>query len=140
VLTHKIPNKAPDKAAIISLYFRKKIGDDSQNGVVFMLDTLLPASRSKATNNMFDGFDGRSAEARRFRDLMLAYADDAGGAAVLTEAQRALVKQAATLTLQSERLQSAMLAGGAVDVDQQTRVANSLARTLSRLGRNRAAP
>ena len=140
MLTHKIPNKAPDKAAIISLYFRKKIGDDSQNGVVFMLDTLLPASRSKATNNMFDGFDGRSAEARRFRDLMLAYADDAGGEAVLTEAQRALVKQAATLTLQSERLQSAMLAGGAVDVDQQTRVANSLARTLSRLGRNRAAP
>jgi hypothetical protein len=104
-----------------------------------MLDTLLPASRSKATNNMFDGFDGRSAEARRFRDLMLAYADDAGGAAVLTEAQRGLVRSAAMLTMQAERLQAAMLAGEAVDLGQQLKIANTLSRTLSRLGRKRAA-
>ena len=64
----------------------------------------------------------------------MALADDLGGAAMLTEAQRALVSQAAGLTVQSERLQGAMLRGEPVDVEQQTRVANVLARTLSRLG------
>jgi hypothetical protein len=100
-------------------------------------DNLLPTSRSRVTNGgkLIAGVDGRSADARRFRDLAMSFADDAGGAAVLTEAQRALVKQAATLTIQSERLQSAMLQGEAVDVGHQLGIANTLARTLARLGR-----
>jgi hypothetical protein len=65
-------------------------------------------------------------------------ADDLGGAASLTEAQRALVRQAAALTVQSEKLQSAMIRGEAIDDEQMTRVANSLSRTLHRLGRKRA--
>jgi hypothetical protein len=55
----------------------------------------------------------------------------------LTEAQRALVKQAASLVVQSESLQGAMLRGEDVSDEQMTRVANSLSRTLSRLGRKR---
>ena len=51
---------------------------------------------------MIAGVDGRSAEARRYRDLAMSFADDCGGAASLTEAQRALVAQAAALTVQSE--------------------------------------
>jgi hypothetical protein len=96
----------------------------------------LPTVRSRVTNGakMIAGVDGRSADARRYRDLAMSFADDAGGADSLTEAQRALVAQAAALTIQSERLQGAMIRGEAVDVEQQTRVANSLARTLSRLG------
>jgi hypothetical protein len=92
--------------------------------------------RSRITNGskLSRGVDGRSADARRFRDLGMSFADDLGGAASLTEAQRALVAQAATLTVQAERLQGAMLRGETVDVEQQTRVANVLARTLSRLG------
>jgi hypothetical protein len=93
-------------------------------------------NRSKISNGsrMLAGVDGRSAEARRFRDLKISFADDCGGAAAFTESQRALVAQAATLTIQAERLQASMLQGEAVDVEQQTRVANSLARTLARLG------
>ena len=83
---------------------------------------------------MVAGVDGRSAEARRYRDLLISFADDCGGAAALTETQRALVRQAAALTIQAEKLQGAMLRGEDVDVEQQTRVANSLSRTLSRLG------
>ena|ERR1700677_4646913 len=96
----------------------------------------LPTVRSRVTNGakMIAGVDGRSADARRYRDLAMSFADDAGGADSLTEAQRALVAQAAALTIQSERLQGAMIRGEAVDVEQQTRVANSLARTLCRLG------
>jgi translation initiation factor 1 (eIF-1/SUI1) len=91
--------------------------------------------RSRVTNGkMIAGVDGRSAKARRYRDLCQSFADDCGGAASLNEAQRALVRQAATLTIQGELLQGAMIRGEPVDVEQQTRVANSLSRSLSRLG------
>lgn len=83
---------------------------------------------------MVRGVDGRSADSRRYKDIVISLSEDIGGAAGLTEAQRALVAQAATMMVQSERLQGAMLRGEPVDIEQQTRVANSLARTLSRLG------
>jgi hypothetical protein len=99
--------------------------------------------RSRVTNGskMIAGVDGRSAEARRYRDLAMSFADDLGGAAVLTEAQRTLVFQAAALVVQSEALNGAMIRGESVDVEQQTRVANALGRTLNRLGiRKRPSP
>jgi hypothetical protein len=97
--------------------------------------------RSRVTNGskLIAGIDGRSAEARRYRDLCISFADDLGGEAGLTESQRALVRQAAALTVQSEKFQAAMLRGEAIDDEQMTRVANSLSRTLSRLGRKRSA-
>ena len=98
--------------------------------------------RSRVTNGskMIAGVDGRSADARRYRDLAMSFADDLGGAAVLTEAQRALVFQAASLVVQSEALNGAMICGELVDVEQQTRVANALGRTLNRLGIRKRAP
>jgi hypothetical protein len=95
-----------------------------------------PTVRSKITNGskMMAGVDGRSAEARRYRDLCMSFADDLGGASVLTEAQRALVFQAAALVVKSESMNGAMIRGEDVNVEQQTRVANALGRTLNRLG------
>ena len=79
-----------------------------------------PTTRSRITNGkqMLAGIDGRSAEARRYRDLAMSFADDLGGAAVLTEAQRALVFQAASLVVQSEALNGAIIRGEEVDVEQ----------------------
>jgi hypothetical protein len=96
--------------------------------------------RSRVTNGskLIAGVDGRTAEARRFKDVAVSLADDLGGAAALTEAQRALVKQAASLVVQSESLQGAMLRGEAISDEQMTRVANALGRTLNRLGLKRA--
>jgi hypothetical protein len=98
--------------------------------------TRAATTRSRITNgkSLLAGVDGRSAEARRYKDLCMSFTDDCGGAAGLTEAQRALVRQAAMLSVQSEKLQGAMIRGEDVDLERQTRVANSLARTLSRLG------
>ena len=98
--------------------------------------------RSRVTNGskMIAGVDGRSADARRYRDLAMSFADDLGGAAVLTEAQRALVFQAASLVVQCEALNGAMIRGELVDVEQMTRVANALGRTLNRLGIRKRAP
>jgi hypothetical protein len=103
-----------------------------------MTDTvLLPKSRSKVTNGYIDG---RSAEGRRFRDLAMSFADDAGGADQLSESQRVLIKTAVALTMHSERLQGAQIRGEKVDIDQQLRVAELLSLTIDRLfGRERAA-
>jgi hypothetical protein len=86
---------------------------------------------------LLEGVDGRSAEARRYRDLCLSYADDLGGASALTEAQKTLVRQAAALSVQSEAMAAAMIRGEPVSDEQMTRVANSLSRTLHRLGRKK---
>jgi hypothetical protein len=92
--------------------------------------------RSRITNGskMVAGLDGRSAEARRYRDLVISYADDLGGSDKLTEAQRTLIAQAVTLQVQSERVQASVLRGELVDVEQLTRMANAAMRILTRLG------
>jgi trimethylamine:corrinoid methyltransferase-like protein len=64
----------------------------------------------------------------------MSLADDLGGASGLTEAQRALTRQAAGMIVQSERLQSAIVRGETVNNEQLTRLANAATRILSRLG------
>jgi hypothetical protein len=95
--------------------------------------------RSRVTNGskLVVGLDGRSAEARRYRDLAMSFADDLGGADKLTEAQRTLIAQAATLQVQSERVQATVLRGEVVNVEQLTRLANATSRILTQLGLRR---
>jgi trimethylamine:corrinoid methyltransferase-like protein len=101
-----------------------------------------PTVRSRITNgkDLLANVDGRTADARRYRDLAASLADDLGGASSLTEAQRALVRQAAAMLVQSERLQSAVVRGELVDVEQLTRLANAATRILTRLGVKRERP
>ena len=106
-----------------------------------MSDTHASADRSRTlrsriTNGtqLLAGVDGRTAAARRYRDLCLSLADDLGGASTLTEAQCALVRQAAAMIVQSEKLQGEVLRGEVVDCEQLTRLANGATRILSRLG------
>ncbi len=95
---------------------------------------------SRITNGkeLLANVDGRTAAARRYRDLTISLADDLGGSATLTEAQRALVRQAAGMIVQSEKLQGEVLRGEIVDCEQLTRLANAATRILSRLGVKRA--
>ena len=92
--------------------------------------------RSAATNDplFLRGVDGRSMVARRYRDVAIALADDLGGQDRLTEPSKILVRQAAALTVQVEVLQSKIVAGEDVDLEQLTRLSNVLGRTLQRLG------
>ena len=82
---------------------------------------------------MLEGCDRRSREGRRFRDLQIAYADDLGGPDGLSEVERTLIRQAATLQIQAERVQAAVLRGEAVGEEQLTRLSNALARVLAAL-------
>jgi hypothetical protein len=85
--------------------------------------------RSALTNDplALRGVDGRSMTARRYRDLAISFADD-------------LVRQAAALAVQVETLQAKSIGGADVDIEQLTRLSNSLGRTLQRLGLKKRAP
>ena len=58
----------------------------------------------------------------------------------MTEGERALVRNAAVLTLRCETLQGDAVAGRPVDSEELTRLANSSARVLAALRRDKAAP
>jgi hypothetical protein len=92
--------------------------------------------RSAVTNDplLLRGVDGRSMIARRYRDVAIALADDLGGQDKLSEPSKILVRQAAAMTVQVESLQSKIVSGDDVDIEQLTRLSNVLGRTLQRLG------
>ena len=92
--------------------------------------------RSALTNDplALRGVDGRSMVARRYRDVAIALADDLGGQDRLSEPSKILVRQAAAMTVQVEGLQSKIVSGEDVDIEQLTRLSNVLGRTLQRLG------
>jgi hypothetical protein len=99
--------------------------------------TRPPATRAAISNgkHMLPGIDGRSAAARRYRDLVADLADDLGGIASLSAADLALVRQAAACTMQAEQLQAAIVNGKPVDSNLLVRVSNTLARTMAALQR-----
>lgn len=94
--------------------------------------TTCATSRSAISNGsrLLDGIDGRSAVARRFRDLCRAYEEEISGGAPLTEVDRSTARQVAALTVRSEQLQCDILNGKDVNPDQLTRISGSIKRLL----------
>jgi hypothetical protein len=92
-----------------------------------------PATRSKVSNGsaVHQNVDERSAGARRFPDLVAAYSADLGD---LSEADLAMVRTAAALTLRSEQMQAALAAGQEVDSDALIRLAGTTRRSLQAIG------
>jgi hypothetical protein len=92
-------------------------------------------NRSRITNGsrLLQGIDGRSSEARRYRDLVQAFGADLGGVETLGEADKALVRQCAASVTASETLQAAIIRGDAVDLEQSTRLSNATGRLLTKL-------
>lgn len=90
--------------------------------------------RSAVTNGskLLRGVDGRSPEARRFRDILESLR--AEFKADLSEGDLALCRQAAGLTVKAEAIQATIVQGGDVDTSQLVRVTNALTRTLKELG------
>jgi hypothetical protein len=90
-----------------------------------------PTTRSAVTNGsrIHVGVDHRSASARRYRDLIAAFEAEIGG--TLTEAERGLVRQAATLTLRAEKLAADVVLGLPVDDDLLIRLSGAARRVLA---------
>ena len=98
-------------------------------------DRREPVDGSVAVTNgrkLVAGLDGRSAEARRYKDLCLSLAGDLGGTSVMGAGQTALVRQAAAMIVQSEKLHGAVLRGEVIDTEQLTRLANAATQSSGR--------
>ena len=72
--------------------------------------------------------DGRHTQARRFRDLVKAYVVDQGGFDRCSEVKIGLLRRLAAVTVQAEQLESRMVNGETVDVNQLCTLASTVVR------------
>jgi hypothetical protein len=99
------------------------------------IDTPKPpatcaGTRSAVTNGtrLHSHVDGRTVAARRFRDLVAAFEAEIGG--TLSPIERGLVRSAASLQLQAEIMQAAIVRGEAIDPEMLIRLTGSSRRIL----------
>ena len=80
--------------------------------------------------------DGRSLWARRFHDVLALHTQDLGGDGNITEAERAILRRAATLIVELEKLEVSFALGNNAGylIDRYQRCANTLRRLSSTLG------
>ncbi len=98
--------------------------------------------RSRLSNGLarLSDVDGRSMWARRLRDVVAAHIADLGGEAATSEAERSIIRRAATLTTELERLEARFASAGEAapaDLDLYQRTAGNLRRLLESVGLKR---
>lgn len=97
-----------------------------------------PQARSRISNGKSTvAADGRTIWVRRLRDLIEAHEQDLGGTDNLNQAQRSLVRRAATLSVELERMEATFATAGQIsaeDLDSYQRASNTLRRHLEVLG------
>jgi hypothetical protein len=99
-----------------------------------------PRTRSRVSNGsslFVDAIDGRSREARRFRDVLAEIVSDLGSASDLSEGQRQLARRAALLSVECERMEAEAVAGKAIDLDTYGKLCDRIGRAFQRLGLRR---
>jgi hypothetical protein len=96
-------------------------------------------NRSRITNGsaILEGIDGRSAPARRFRDVLAAIVADLGGAERLSEGQRQLARRCSMLSVECEKIESEGVQGKPIDLDAYGALTDRLGRAFQRLGLKR---
>lgn len=83
--------------------------------------------------------DGRSKEARRFRDVLAEIISDLGGADHLSEGQRQIARRCAMMSVECERMEGEAVAGKAIDLEAFGKLADRIGRAFQRLGLKRVA-
>jgi hypothetical protein len=96
-----------------------------------------PRSAVTSGRQLFVNGDANSAWSRRFHDLVVGHVADLGGADLLSEAQFSLIRRAAAIECELERLDARLSLGDPVDMDSYARVAGHLRRMFETLGLER---
>jgi hypothetical protein len=99
------------------------------------LNVKSKQNSSQVTNGsklFLPGVDGRSAIARRTRDIFDQLCSDLGGD--LSEAQTQLCRRAAMIAISCEELESRGVQGERIDLDLFGKLTDRLGRVLQRLG------
>jgi hypothetical protein len=101
---------------------------------------VLPRNLHSAITNgtvVFANVDHRSAEMRRIKDLLAAYAVDLGGFASLSEGQRAILRRCVMLQVQCELIEKQWADNGgsatSKSLELYQRTSNSLRRQIEAL-------
>jgi hypothetical protein len=97
-------------------------------------------ARSRVSNGstqFLDSVDGRSALARRYRDILADLSSDLGGN--LSAAKLMICRRAATIAVWCEQVESKMAEGDEINVAEFTTASNALRRLLADLGLERKA-
>jgi hypothetical protein len=100
-------------------------------------------SRVANGTSLFAGVvDGRSAWAKRFKEIITEHVNDLGGPTNLSAAERSLIRRASALTTELERIETAFATTPNIDfelVDLYGRAAGNLRRLLESVGLKRRA-
>jgi len=102
---------------------------------------LSKRQRSRITNGgeLLPGIDGRSALARRFKDITAALVVDQGGGDRLSEARFQLVRRFAAAAVIAEQMESRLANGERINITEHAQLASTLVRIAQRIGINRRA-
>jgi hypothetical protein len=98
-----------------------------------------PRSAITSGRKLFVEGDPNSAWSRRYYDLVIGHASDLGGRDILSEAQLSLIRRAAAIECELERLDAALSMGQAVNLDEYGRATSHLRRLFETLGLERRA-
>jgi hypothetical protein len=100
-----------------------------------------PTLRSRVTNGkslFVRGGDGRGPWARRMRDIIEMHVSDLGGTDVCSGAELSIIRRAATLTVELERIEARFATGKGDDaLDLYQKTSGSLRRLLESIGLKR---
>jgi hypothetical protein len=99
------------------------------------------AQRSKITNGreVLPDVDGRSAIARRYRDIASAIVVDQGGADACSESRLQLVRRFAAAAVLAEQMEAKLANGEQIDIQQHALLCSSLVRLSNKIGVTRHA-
>jgi hypothetical protein len=109
---------APRQAARSATLVRSKNGMSRRTNVLHVLPNVNP----------------NSSEGRRFADVVLALVAELGGGASLPDHVKMQIRQVGAFTIQTERMQAAIVRGEPVDMRELVRITNTLNRMLKTLG------
>jgi hypothetical protein len=105
------------------------------------VDARSPRLRSRITNgsDVLPGVDGRSAVARRYRDLASQIVADQGGLDRCSEARLQLIRRFAAASVLAEQLEARLANGEGIDVAEHAALASTLVRLAAKIGIDRRA-
>jgi hypothetical protein len=83
--------------------------------------------------------DGRSAIARRFKDITSAILADQGGAELCSESRLQLVRRSAAAAVLAEQMESRLANGEQIDIQEHALLCSTLTRLAQRIGIERRA-
>jgi hypothetical protein len=100
-----------------------------------------PLARSRVSNgsDLLPGIDGRSATARRYRDLVRTIITDQGGAAQTSEARMQLERRFAAAAVLAEQMEARLANAEAIDIAEHAHLTSTMTRVAQRIGIDRRA-